>query len=339
VPGINADAVIEAIRARGDRPSNGRRQPDGNTIGLVVEGGGMRGIRSAGGLLALEAMGLSRVFDDVYGCSAGAINASFFLAGQAAYGTTIYYQNINNRKFIHHLRFRKILDLEFLFDRVLVHEKPLLVTRVLNGPSRFFVSVTDVDSGSARLIHAQESSVPLLTLLKASSALPVVYNEPVLIDGRRYIDGGVSTSIPLANAIANGCTHILVLLTRPSAYRNPNPHWLERFLFASTFGRNNDPLRKCHLRSDREANSMRDLAFGRTSSDAPVSIATISPGPDDISVKRMTTNTNRLRTAATQFARRTFEAFGAEFDQMTEVLQPFKTGRCVHHGIPETADK
>jgi predicted patatin/cPLA2 family phospholipase len=326
VPGINADAVIEAIRARGDRPSNGQREPDGKTIGLVIEGGGMRGIRSAGGLLALEAMGLTGVFDDVYACSAGAVNACYFLAGQAAYGTTIYYQNINNRRFIHHLRFRKILDLDFLFDQVLVHQKPLLVSKVLNGPSRLFVSVTDVDTGSARLIHAQESNVPLLALIKASSAIPVVYNEPVLIDGRRCIDGGVSNPIPLSNAIAHGCTHILVLLTRPSSYRNPDAHWLERLVFGSTCGRKNEPLRQCHLQSDREANSMRDLAFGRTACRTPVSIATISPGLDDVPVHRMTTKTHLLRTAATQFAGRTFQAFGADYDQMTEVLQPFKMG-------------
>ena len=61
-------------------------------------------------------MGLSGVFDEVYGCSAGAVNACYFLSGQGAYGTTIYYQNINNRKFIHPLRLWKIVDLDFLFD-------------------------------------------------------------------------------------------------------------------------------------------------------------------------------------------------------------------------------
>ena len=53
-------------------------------LGLVVEGGGMRGVISGGALIALERLGLTSAFDEVYGESAGAINACYFLAGEAA---------------------------------------------------------------------------------------------------------------------------------------------------------------------------------------------------------------------------------------------------------------
>ena len=60
----------------------------------------MRGVISAGMVVALEQLGCSRCFDAVYGSSAGAINGAFFVAGQAGLGTTIYYENINHREFI-----------------------------------------------------------------------------------------------------------------------------------------------------------------------------------------------------------------------------------------------
>jgi predicted patatin/cPLA2 family phospholipase len=282
----------------------------------------MRGVRSAGGLLALEVLGLTRVFHDVYGCSAGAVNASYFLAGQGAYGTTIYYQEINNSRFINYFRIRKVVDLDFLFDEVIARRKPLLVNKVMASPSRLFIAVTDVSNACGRVIHFQESGVPLTTLLKASSALPVVYNEPVLINGSRCVDGGIFNAIPLNNAIENGCTHILVLLTRPTAYRNPDPGWPERFLFSRTCGRNNNALCAMHLRGDSLTNSMRDLACGRTAPPAGVSIATLCPGPDDVPVERLTKDARLLKAAASKFAQTTLAAFGAPCDQMVELLQP-----------------
>jgi len=321
VPGINSSAVIEAIRVRSERWAGGRREPDGKIIGLVIEGGAMRGIRSAGALLGLDLLGFRGIFDDVYASSAGAVNAAYFLSGQGAYGVTIYYQNINNRKFINRFRFRKVVDLDFLFDHVLVHEKPLQVSQVMKAPSRFFVAVTEAPSAEARLIHVQESNMPLITLLKASSALPIAYNESVLIDGTRYIDGGLSNSIPLANAVANGCTDILVLLTRPPMYRKPDAGRLERLLFRATCGRNNDSLCDLHRRSGRHSNRMRDIAFGRKPCEAPVNIATFSPGPHDVSIDRTTINARRLKLAAIQSARRTFDAFGADYDRISEILE------------------
>jgi hypothetical protein len=73
---------------------------DGARIALCVEGGAMRGVVSAGMVSALEDLGLVHAFDAVYGSSAGAINAAYFLAGQAGFGTAIYSEDINNHQFI-----------------------------------------------------------------------------------------------------------------------------------------------------------------------------------------------------------------------------------------------
>src|SRR5215471_14383302 len=116
--------ILHARKARGSRAPHG----DGARVALCVEGGAMRGVISAGMVSALEALGLTHAFDAVYGSSAGAINAAYFVAGQARLGTTIYFEDINNRHFIDLRRTllgRPIVDLGFLLDDVVERRKRL----------------------------------------------------------------------------------------------------------------------------------------------------------------------------------------------------------------------
>src|SRR5262245_32067681 len=137
--GVRAPLAVTHILARARRGERAGGATDGRKLGLVVEGGAMRGVFSAGAGVGLEELGLTAVFDEVYGSSSGAINAAYFLAGQAAYGATIYYEDINNSRFINFGRLTKILDVDFLFEEVLTRRKALAVERVLASPSRFFI--------------------------------------------------------------------------------------------------------------------------------------------------------------------------------------------------------
>jgi len=82
---------LELVRQRASSGSKPGKRAPGDTakLALVVEGGGMRGAVSGGGLQALHDLGLRDVFDCVYGSSAGAINATYFLSGQRD-GVDIY---------------------------------------------------------------------------------------------------------------------------------------------------------------------------------------------------------------------------------------------------------
>src|SRR5438477_12775484 len=170
--GVNPADTIDLIKERARRIRQGDSPQDGRKIALIVEGGAMRGVISCAALMGLEDLGMTPVFDEVYGASAGAVNAAYFLAGQAAYATTIYYQKINNTRFIRRLWHRQIVDIDVLFDSIVAHEYPLHVARVLASRSQFFIAIADAHTGEAFLGHAQASEVPLLTLLKASSAMP-----------------------------------------------------------------------------------------------------------------------------------------------------------------------
>src|SRR5213083_237209 len=106
--GINPQETIALLKQRAFRLRQDRSIFDGRKLGLIIEGGAMRGVISCAALLGLEELGMTEVFDEMYGASAGAVNAAYFLAGQAAYATTIYSQKINNTRFIRRLWHRQI---------------------------------------------------------------------------------------------------------------------------------------------------------------------------------------------------------------------------------------
>ncbi|HXT68917.1 MAG TPA: patatin-like phospholipase family protein [Vicinamibacterales bacterium] len=211
--------IVELLRARAARAS---RAPhgDGASIALCVEGGAMRGVVSAGMVSALEDLGLVRAFDAVYGSSAGAINAAYFLAGQAAFGTAIYAEDINNRHFIDLRRILTggpVVDLGFLLDDVAVKRKPLDTARVLGSPSPLTVMATDVATASRAALRGFRDAPALFTALRAGATMPVLAGPPVTHEGRQYLDASLTEPIPVSVAEADGHTHILALLTRPGA--------------------------------------------------------------------------------------------------------------------------
>ena len=179
----------------------------------------MRGVVSAGMVSALEELGLTGAFDAVYGSSAGAINAAYFLAGQARMGTTIYSEDINNRRFIdlrRALRGLPVVDLGFLVDEVSVRTKPLDCAAVIASPSRFTVMATDVQGACRAPLRDFTDGPSLLGALRAGATMPVLAGSPMRWRDREYLDASLTEPIPVPLAEADGHTHLLVLLTRPS---------------------------------------------------------------------------------------------------------------------------
>jgi predicted patatin/cPLA2 family phospholipase len=314
--GVNPTAVLRAIKARAARLASGLPPPDDRKIGLVIEGGGMRGVCSAGAAVALEHLGLTQVFDEVYGTSAGVMNASYFVAGQGALGIRIYYENMIRREIVNRLRLWKVLDLDLLFDSAIVVEKPLRLDVILSARPKLFVALMDAVTCASVVIDAQAHGQDLLATLKAATALPVFYNRVVPIEGRPYMDAGLVNPFPLADAISRGCTDVLVLLTRPAGYRYPGPSRVSRWLFDRICARGNarlaDVFARCHER-DAEA---RDLAFGRTPAPAGVNIATICTDDEDI-VELLTADPKVLHAAAVSSGRNLLRIFGADAEAWT----------------------
>lgn len=323
IHGVNANSTIDLLNERAYWWNRGKPPADGRKIGLIVEGGAMRGVISCAALMGLEELGMTGLFDEVYGASAGAVNAAYFLAGQAGYATTIYYQKINNTRFIRRMWHRKIVDIDDLFDSIIARERPLRVDKVLASRSRLLITIADAGTGEAFLTEAQSSSTPLLTLLKASAAIPLFYNGLVPIDGRDCFDGGLINPLPVLEAMASGCTDLLVLLTRPASFRDCAPSRLEQRLFNMRCARGSSQLMKAFCGAHVRENSVRDIVLGREPVPDGINIATICPEEKDPRVERMTRSTEVLRTAAIGSAKRTLRAFGRAVRDFVEVLKPY----------------
>lgn len=322
VYGVNPASTIDLIMERGRRLKEGREVSDGRKAGLIVEGGAMRGVISCAALMALEDLRLTDVFDEVYGASAGAVNAAYFLARQAAYATSIYYQKVNNTRFLRRLWNKTVVDLDALFDSIIAGDRPLCVDKVMASRSRLYISIGDSETGEAFLGLAQSSETPLLTLLKASAAMPFLYNRLVAVAGRNCFDGGLINPLPIADAIEAHCTDLLVLLTRPASFRESPPTRIERHVFDRICARGNPHLNRAFCNVHLRANATRDMAFGRQSIPDGINIATICPDESDPKVERLTRDSLLLKAAAIASAKRTLEAFGYLVEEFIELLRP-----------------
>jgi predicted acylesterase/phospholipase RssA len=178
----------------------------------------MRGVVSAAMLSALETYGFTSAFDAVYGCSSGAINSAYFLAGKTWYPVSIYYDDLTTHQFI---SFRRgpiggnVLNLEYAFEEVMESWNPLDYDRVIRSPIPLIVAVTNVDKQRTELAREFVDRSQLKSALIASAWLPIGVRGTAIFDGYRAVDGGVLTALPFRLALMDGCTHVLSISTRP----------------------------------------------------------------------------------------------------------------------------
>lgn len=216
--------VLELMARRLTERSEPAKRRDGFRLALVVEGGAMRGVVSSAMLWAMEEGGFLPCFDLAVGCSAGAMNAASFLAGASGGCTREYAGAYTSRRFIDPVRAllgRPVLDLDFSLDFTSTVLDPGRHQRVLDSPIPLHCVSTDVDDSRRALLSDFRDLDELRHALQASSCMPLVAGPPVLFRGRRYLDGGITESIPLASARELGATHALVLQTRPRGLRYP----------------------------------------------------------------------------------------------------------------------
>lgn len=209
----------------------------------------MRGVISAGMVSALESLGMIDAFDAVYGSSAGAINAAYFLAGQASLGSTIYFQDINNSRFIDLSRAflgRPIVNLEYLFGDVMRRRKILDVDRVLASGAPLTVIATDVDTRMSQPLDRFATADQLMGGLRASATMPVIAGHPHEFGGRRYLDASISEPVPVPTAERRGHTHVLALLTRGRGMR-PQASAFDRYFVGPRLRRMSAELATLYL--------------------------------------------------------------------------------------------
>lgn len=186
---------------------------------LVVQGGGLRGVYSIGALAALEELGLRDAFSLVIGSSAGAMNGAYFLAGQAREGIEIYVEDLSNRRFFSPFRVTKMVDIDFLVDVALREHHPLNIGELVAAEAPLYTVLTDAVTGGEMIVSSHDPDYDAYETMRATAALPGLYNRRVAVGGRSFVDGGIAHPVPLQEAFTRGACEAIVVLTRGRGYR------------------------------------------------------------------------------------------------------------------------
>lgn len=187
-------------------------------IGLVLEGGAMRGLFTAGVMDVLMEYGAE--FDAIVGVSAGAAFGVNYKSKQI--GRVIRY----NKRFANDKRYcsvQSLLNTGNLFNAMFCyHTVPNELDkfdreRYNADKTPFYVVCTDAETGEPVYHLLDRANDWGFEWIRASASMPMV-SKPVKIDGKYYLDGGMSDSIPIEFMIVGGCEKNVVVLTQPRDY-------------------------------------------------------------------------------------------------------------------------
>ena len=187
--------------------------------GLVLEGGGLRGVFTCGVLDCFMDNGIR--FPFAVGVSAGACNGLSYMSGQRGRAKA---SNIDLMDEYHYIGFRYLLTQRCIMDFKLLFEDfperiiPYDYDAYFSNPDRFVMVTTNCLSGKAEYLEEKLSSGRVMDIVRASSSLPFV--SPVsYVDGVPMLDGGIVDSIPVEYAMGQGYEKLVVVLTRNKGYR------------------------------------------------------------------------------------------------------------------------
>ena len=187
--------------------------------GLVLEGGGMRGVFTCGVLDYLMDHKIS--FPYTIGVSAGACNGLSYMSHQRGRGKFSNIDLLAKYKYIGIrplLKRRGLIDQPLLFHRFPDRILPYNYKAYAENPGRFEMVTTDCLTGRACYYEEKFDEKRIIDIVKASSSLP--YACPIIdVEGRPMLDGGIVDSIPLLRAYEQGCDKCVVVLTRNRGYR------------------------------------------------------------------------------------------------------------------------
>ncbi len=187
----------------------------------------MKAAYANGVLTAFEQAG-HHLWDVVLGTSAGGALAAWYSAGQAEFAESTW-PYANDSRIINYGRFLRrqgpLMDHESLLEVVYKHEHPLDVQAVQKAPWPVVVTAVDVDTGQA--VYHDIRHGDAIEWLKATGRLPMWCGPPVIINGRRLLDGGVADPIPVHYAMDQlGCNHITLITNKPVGPKKPDPKFI-----------------------------------------------------------------------------------------------------------------
>lgn len=208
-----------------------------SNIGLVLEGGGMRGVFTSGVLDAF--MKHSLYFPYVVAVSAGACNGLSYMSHQPRRAR---YSNIDMLQKYGYISLKSLLTQGSIFDPNILYDRfpneivPFDYDAYRNNPATFEMVTTNCLTGRAEYLSEKHDAARMTAIAKASSSLPYVA-QITEVDGVPMLDGGITDSIPVVRAIDMGYSPNVVVLTRNRGFRSAEPDFKVPRLFYKEYPR------------------------------------------------------------------------------------------------------
>lgn len=185
--------------------------------GLVLEGGGMKGMYTAGVLDFFLDKGIE--FSSVYGVSMGACDMCSYLAKQRdrAFAVVADYAKLHRYFSIESLIFTgNLFNVKMVYDTIPNRLYPFDYETYKNYSGKAYAVATDIETGLPEYFRIKELKADM-EKIRASASLPLV-SRNVKVDGKLYLDGGISDSIPLKKSIEDGNKKNIVVMTKEVGY-------------------------------------------------------------------------------------------------------------------------
>lgn len=191
-------------------------------VNLILEGGGMRGLYTAGVLDCF--LDHKMFFKDIIGVSAGACNSVSYIAGQRGRNLEINAGYCNDNRYISIMGLftrGSVFNMDFLFDDIPNKLIPFDYDKFKSSDCRLTVVSTDCETGKSYYAPVKNMKVDDI-YVRASSSIPLV--SPIVeAAGRKLVDGGPSDSIPVHYSVNSGFEKQVIILTRHQGYeKKPN---------------------------------------------------------------------------------------------------------------------
>lgn len=185
--------------------------------GLILEGGGMRGLYTCGVLEHFMEQNIR--FPYMVGVSAGACNALSYASWQPRRNEQVilgFMQDSRYMGFKNLLKTGNFFGMDFIFDTIPNQFIPFDFEGFMEADHEFEVGTTDIQTGEP-VYYGKADIDPLFTVLRASASLPLL-SKPIDYKGRRLMDGGIGEAIPVDRALEQGCEKLVIVLTRHRGY-------------------------------------------------------------------------------------------------------------------------
>ena len=197
-------------------------------VGLVLEGGGMRSVYTAGVLDYF--MDRQLFFPYVVGVSAGASTGLSYVSRQRGRALKTQVDYIRDPRYLslrNFLKDRSLFNMEFLFDTLPNELIPFDYDTFFHSPETMLIGTLDCHTGETKFFsRADYSKMELMEIIKASCSMPLLSPMIKLPDGSEHLDGGTSQPIPIDRALQDGYDRNVVVLTRNMDYRKSPPKYM-----------------------------------------------------------------------------------------------------------------